>query len=165
MSNPLLPAAGTPILNPDGTPNRTWYRYFNDLTNAHNATAAAVTTVTKTVAELQAAAPDTVGTVTEIDTAGGLTGGPITGSGTVALAEIGGLTLLGNPAATEESPEQLPLGAYLQFVNGALAVVDLPVWAPLTNGDVPHGNLIGYPDGQWKGPTPMISPLLSAPAI
>ena len=31
MSNLLLPAAGTPILNPDGTPNRTWYRYFNDL--------------------------------------------------------------------------------------------------------------------------------------
>jgi hypothetical protein len=31
--------------------------------------------------------------------------------------------------------------------------LDGQVWAPLTNGDPPGDDLIGYPDGQVKGPT------------
>jgi hypothetical protein len=60
------------------------------------------------------------GTVTSVASGTGLTGGPITGSGTIALANIPTATLLGNPTGGSAAPQAIGLGANLSFVSGNL---------------------------------------------
>jgi hypothetical protein len=60
------------------------------------------------------------GTVTEVDTGTGLTGGPITGTGTILLDNRGTLTLMGNPGTTAAAPSDIPLSAGISLVTGTL---------------------------------------------
>jgi hypothetical protein len=58
------------------------------------------------------------GTVTDIATGTGLTGGPITNSGTVSFASIGASEILGNPSATSAPPIPLAIGSGLSLSAG-----------------------------------------------
>ena len=60
------------------------------------------------------------GTVTSVATTGGITGGPITTTGTVSLSSLTSQSLLGNPTAGAATPISVPIGAGLTFSGGNL---------------------------------------------
>lgn len=72
-----------------------------------------------------ASGPSFGGTVQQISTGTGLTGGPITLSGTVSFAPIAANTLLANPTGASGVPVATPLGSNLAFSGGALVTSGL----------------------------------------
>ncbi len=60
------------------------------------------------------------GTVTQVNTTNGLTGGPITGTGNAGLAPIATVTLLGNPTNSSAIPSAVTLGPGLAFAGSTL---------------------------------------------
>ena len=61
------------------------------------------------------------GTVTSISTGAGLSGGPITTSGTIVLANIAGNSLLGNPGTATAAPSAITVGAGLLLSGGTIS--------------------------------------------
>jgi hypothetical protein len=94
-------------------------------------------------------ATPTTGTVTSVATGAGLTGGPITGTGTVAVAnngityslfqQVSGVSLLGNPTGSTADVSEISLGAGLSF-SGTSVVVSSGAGSPLTT----KGDLYAY---------------------
>lgn len=78
------------------------------------------------------------GTVTEIDTGTGLTGGPITGSGAVSLATVADGSLLANLSGGTLAPGATTLSALLDYVlgntQGSIIYRGASIWADLTPG-------------------------------
>jgi hypothetical protein len=58
------------------------------------------------------------GTVTHIDTSGGVTGGPITGTGTLSLTPLANLALLANVTGSTAAPAGVSLSTLLDAVVG-----------------------------------------------
>ena len=78
------------------------------------------------------------GTVTRVDTTGGISGGPITASGTLSLAPIAAGHLLGNPSGASAAPgdtsvSQL-LDAAVSATRGAVLRRDATGWTALAPG-------------------------------
>lgn len=63
------------------------------------------------------------GTVTQVSTSGLVTGGPITGAGTISLASIAAASLIGNPGTAAGVPTAFLLGSHLAFSGGTLDAV------------------------------------------
>jgi hypothetical protein len=61
------------------------------------------------------------GSVTQVDTGAGLTGGPISSSGTVSFAAIAAASLIANASSASAVPSAVPLGAGLAFSGSSLA--------------------------------------------
>lgn len=84
-----------------------------------------------------ATAPGT-GTVTNIATNNGITGGPITGTGTIGLATIANLSMLANTSGGAAVPSAVSASAYLDSVFGSTQGEILYraglVWTPLPPG-------------------------------
>jgi hypothetical protein len=91
-------------------------------------------------------ATPTTGTVTSVATGAGLTGGPITGSGAIAVAtngityslfqQVSAESVLGNPTGSTADVSEITLGAGLSF-SGTTVVVTSGAGSPLTTkGDV-----------------------------
>jgi len=64
-------------------------------------------------------APAGSGTVTSIATAGGIAGGPITGSGTISLDEIATASVLGNVSGSDATPGATSVSALLDAALGS----------------------------------------------
>lgn len=77
------------------------------------------------------------GTVSEIDTGTGLTGGPITASGTVALAQISDGSVLGNSSGGAAAPTAQAVSTGLTLTSGALKLANTAVTpAAYTNANI-----------------------------
>lgn len=84
------------------------------------------------------------GTVTSLATGSGLTGGPITNSGTVSLATRTASTIMGNPGTAAAVPSDIAIGSGLTLAsNGTLtatgsggSVTSIATAAPLTGGPI-----------------------------
>lgn len=70
------------------------------------------------------------GTVTQIDTGTGLTGGPITTTGTISFANIANTTLLGNSSGSPGAPTAQAISGNLSLSSGTLSI------APIASGSV-----------------------------
>ncbi len=116
--NPQMLPSREPLTDQAGTVTRSWWRFLNDLATGHKQNAAATTAVTQQVSAIAASLPSTF--VSEVDTGSGLTGGPITGKGTVSLAPIAGWSVLANATYGAGTPKETPVGAGLYFDSGAL---------------------------------------------
>ena len=83
-------------------------------------------------------APAGSGTVTSVATGAGLTGGPITGTGTVALAAIANLSLLANISGSSAAPSattiSLLLDAAISAVQGSVVYRSNTAWVALAPG-------------------------------
>ncbi len=77
------------------------------------------------------------GTVTSIDTGAGLTGGPITGSGTVSMAEMPENTIKGNNTNATAIPVDIAVGTNTVLGRkGGDIVADQVITAQIANGNV-----------------------------
>jgi hypothetical protein len=78
------------------------------------------------------------GTVTQVDTGAGLSGGPITATGTISLAQIATLTLLANITGGSAAPSGTTLSALFDAIvgtaRGSLLRRDATTWSVLTPG-------------------------------
>lgn len=78
------------------------------------------------------------GTVTEVDTGTGLSGGPITSTGTISLAQIATLNLLANTSGSLAVPTGVTLSALLDAVlgsaRGSILRRDSTTWSVLAPG-------------------------------
>lgn len=86
---------------------------------------------------VQWASPPGGGTVTSVATGTGLTGGPITGAGTISLASISNNTLLGNVSGVGSAPTETTLSAMIDSignVQGDLLFRNASGWAALAAG-------------------------------
>lgn len=75
------------------------------------------------------------GTVTQIDTGSGLTGGPITTTGTIGLASVASGTFLGNSSGSNAAPSAQNVGTGLTFTAGTLSIS-----FGITTGTAAEGN-------------------------
>lgn len=78
------------------------------------------------------------GTVSSVDTNNGLTGGPITGSGTIGLASIANNSFLANASGSSSTPVSTLLSAFLDVVFGSaqgnMAYRGASAWTTLAPG-------------------------------
>ena len=113
-----------------------------------------------------------LGTVTEIDTGAGLTGGPITISGTVALASVANGTVLANVSGISAAPSANTPSAVLDVIGstrGSVLYRGAAGWAALGPGTVNYALTSGGAgaDPVWaaSGTGTVTSVGLSLPAI
>lgn len=71
--------------------------------------------------------PVGTGTVTQVDTGPGLTGGPINASGTISLAQIADNTFLANKAGFVDEPIPTALSTLLQSANNFSELASVPI--------------------------------------
>lgn len=93
-----------------------------------------------TLADPSWADPVGSGTVTEVDTGTGLTGGPITGSGTISLDAVADSRILANVTGSSAAPVATSLTALLDHIigtaRGSLIVRGSGSWAILGPGTI-----------------------------
>ncbi len=106
------------------------------------------------------ATPQWANVISSIDTGTGLSGGPITTTGTISLSVIGNNTFLGNTSGASAAPVAITLTEYLDSVVGSTAQGNIlyrgaTVWsalAPGTNGQLLQtGGAAANP--QWSNST------------
>lgn len=74
------------------------------------------------------------GTVTEIDTGAGLTGGPITNAGTISMAPVAAHSLIGNPGTASAPPSTaIAIGANLTLSAGGTLSASSPGTGTVTS--------------------------------
>lgn len=73
------------------------------------------------------------GTVTEVDTGTGLTGGPITTTGTIRLAAIANATLLGNSSGSSAAPTAQSVSGNFALIGGTLSLASIASGSVLGN--------------------------------
>ena len=92
------------------------------------------------IAGMNTLGPGTSGTVTSIVTSTGLTGGPITSAGTIALANIASGTLLANAQSPAAPPLPVTLSAFIDFTlgntQGAVLTRQSGLWTALAPGAI-----------------------------
>ena len=100
-------------------------------------------TVTHGTNTITIAASGGTGTVTSIATGTGLTGGPITATGTIALASMATNTLLANATGGSAAPAAVTATAYLDSAfsstQGSLLYRNATVWTALAPGTSGYG--------------------------
>jgi len=72
------------------------------------------------------------GTVTSVATGAGLTGGPITGSGTISIAPIAGLNFLANSSGSSAVPSAYPFSSYATYLFANY--INMPVSSVIVTG-------------------------------
>jgi len=89
-------------------------------------------------ADLSWDSPAGSGTVTSVATSGGITGGPITGSGTLSLAPVATARLLANVSGSSAAPSETTVSAFLDATLGSSRGMILyrgaSAWAALSPG-------------------------------
>jgi hypothetical protein len=102
------------IVNPDGTPTRSWWRYWANIQNIGTTASALV-----------------------VKAGAILVGATVSSGGTIEVADIAGNSLLGNPNSAPGQPEAVGVDATLGFVNaGSLGLASQPASSVLGVGTI-----------------------------